>query len=132
MDEIEISRLREWIQSRPEWSRKRIAKEICEQWNWRNNRGRLKDFAARSLLLKLEAEGRIQLPPLQENKRRAPRKIELLAQWEEPSVPALELSELRPLRVSVVQAGTQPWKRWAFYLHRFHYLGLRVVGEADQ
>jgi len=29
----------------------------------------------------------------------------------------------------VVQAGSPEWKRWAFYLHRFHYLGLRVVGE---
>jgi hypothetical protein len=29
----------------------------------------------------------------------------------------------------VVQARGPEWKRWAFYLDRFHYLGLRVVGE---
>ena len=112
MDEMEINGLDEWIQSRPDWSRKRLAKGLCEQWDWRDSRGRLKDFAARSLLLKLEGQGRIKLPPLQENKRREPRKVELLAQWEEPSVQTRELRELRPLQVSVVQPGTTPWKRW--------------------
>jgi hypothetical protein len=129
LDEMEINGLEEWIQSRPDWSRKRLAKGLCEQWDWRDSRGRLKDFAARSLLLKLEGQRRIELPPLQENKRREPRKVELLAQWEEPSVQTMELTELRPLQVRVVQPGTTRWKRWSFYLHRFHYLGLRVVGE---
>jgi hypothetical protein len=44
-------------------------------------------------------------------------------------VQTVELTELRPLQVRVVQPGITPWKRWCFYLHRFHYLGLRVVGE---
>jgi hypothetical protein len=31
--------------------------------------------------------------------------------------------------VEPVSAGTEAARRWAFYLHRYHYLGLRVVGE---
>jgi hypothetical protein len=31
--------------------------------------------------------------------------------------------------VELVRAGTDAARRWAFYLHRYHYLGLRVVGE---
>jgi hypothetical protein len=31
--------------------------------------------------------------------------------------------------VEPVTAGTAAARRWAFYLHRYHYLGLRVVGE---
>ena len=129
LDEVEIGQLQEWVQRRPDWSRKRVANGLCEQWDWRDGRGRLKDFAARSLLLKLEVQGRIGLPPLQENKRREPRQIERLGRWEQPSMQAMDVSELRPVQVRVVQSGTQPWKRWAFYLHRFHYLGLRIVGE---
>ena len=34
-----------------------------------------------------------------------------------------------PLRVEPARAGTEAAQRWAFYLHRYHYLGLRVVGE---
>ena len=106
------------------WSRKRLAKGLCEQWQWRDARGRLKDFAARSLLLKLEGQGRIPLPPLQESQRRAPRRVDPLAQWEPPSlIEARELSEIKPLQANVVQASAPEWKRWAFYLDRFHYCG---------
>jgi Druantia protein DruA len=121
--------LKQWIQERPGWSRKRLATGLCEHWQWRDSRGRLKDFAARSLLLKLAGEGHIELPPLQEKKRRPPRAIPPLPQWELPSPIADALSEINPLQVQVVQAGTAEWKRWSFYLHRFHYLGFRMVGE---
>src|ERR1017187_3376340 len=87
----DILNLRQWIEQRPEWSRKRLAKGLCEQWDWRDGRGRLKDFAARSLLLKLEATSQIKLPPLQENKRRAPRQVAVLPFWEEPGPTAIEL-----------------------------------------
>ena len=70
LDEGDILELKQWIDRRPGWSRKRLAKGVCEHWQWRDARGRLKDFAARSLLLKLEGQGRIELPPLQENQRR--------------------------------------------------------------
>jgi hypothetical protein len=130
LGEADVLGLKQWIDERPGWSRKRLAKGLCEQWQWRDTRGRLKDFAARSLLLKLAGEGRIELPPLQENKRRPARGVSSLAQWEAPSpIEATSLAEIKPLQVNVVQAGTHPWKRWAFYLHRFHYLGFRMVGE---
>jgi hypothetical protein len=129
LGEAEVLGLKQWIGERPCWSRKRLAKGLCEHWQWRDTRGRLKDFAARSLLLKLAGEGRIELPALQENKRRAPRTVSPLPQWEQPSPIADALSGIKPLDVHVVQAGTAEWKRWSFYLHRFHYLGFRMVGE---
>jgi hypothetical protein len=125
----DILNLRQWIEQRPEWSRKRLAKGLCEQWDWRDGRGRLKDFAARSLLLKLAATKQIELPPLQENKRRAPRRVAALPLWEEPIRESATLAQVQPLRVGRIQSGTVAWKRWAFYLQTYHYLGLRVVGE---
>lgn len=125
----EILHLRRWIEQRPEWSRKRLAKRLCEQWDWRDGRGRLKDFAARSLLLKLAARGQIQLPALQKNKRRVPRRVAVLPLWEEPMPRSVTLAQVQPLRVGLIESGTASWKRWAFYLQTYHYLGLRVVGE---
>jgi hypothetical protein len=121
--------LKGWMGAHRDWSRKRLARELCVKWEWCNERGQLKDFAARSFLQKLAAEGHIELPTLQVQKRRAPRKVAALAGWEEPKVLAESLSALQPLQVEVVKAGSEPFQRWAFYLDRYHYLGLRVVGE---
>lgn len=121
--------LREWLGLHPQWSRKRLARELCLQWQWHDGRGRLKDFAARSFLLKLQAQGLISLPPLRENKRRPRRGLEVLAHWQEPPVWAAALEQLQPLRIQLVKAGTAEQRAWAFYLERYHYLGLRVVGE---
>ena len=125
----EVAWLGQWIESHPDWSRKRIARELCEVWDWRDGHGRLKDFAARSLLLKLEAAAEIELPELQINKRRAPRAVAALPGWEEPSVWSAKLKEVQPVRLELVKAGSARWQRWAFYLERYHYLGFRVVGE---
>src|ERR1035441_3550466 len=57
----EILWLRGWVDLHMQWSRKRLARELCLQWQWLDGRGRLKDFAARSFLLKLEGQGQIKL-----------------------------------------------------------------------
>lgn len=112
-----------------EWSRKRLAKELCRHWQWVDGRGRRKDFAARSLLLKLEARGVVTLPPLRLNQRRVRPAVAPLPCWLEPSPWTAALTEISLVRVERIQAGTPAAKRWAFYLDRYPYLGLRVVGE---
>ena len=85
-------------------------------WQWYNERGQVKDFAARSFLLKLAAGGYVQLPALQTNKRRTRRAVSALAGWQEPAPWAGCLADLQPLQVEVVVAGTEAYQRWAFYL----------------
>lgn len=125
----DLAWMRGWLDEHPRGSRKRLARELCQRWAWVDGRGRVKDFAARSLLLKLEAQGHIRLPPLQVNKRRAPRDAPAWPEWQEPARWEANLATLQPLRVEPVRAGSEAARRWAFYLHRYHYLGLRVVGE---
>jgi len=125
----DLTWIRNWVDEQPRGSRKRLARELCQRWAWVDERGRVKDFAARSLLLKLEAQGHIRLPPLQVNKRRAPREAPQWPGWEEPARWEARLATLQPLQVEPVRAGSDPARRWGFYLHRYHYLGLRVVGE---
>jgi hypothetical protein len=125
----EITWLGEWIEEHRLWSRKRLAHQLCEAWQWRDDRGRLKDFAARSLLLKLEARGCIQLPPLQVHKRRAPRPRPRLTDWSRPPDWRAGLAQIRPVSVEPVSTGSPALRRWAFYLDQYHYLGLHLVGE---
>lgn len=129
MDAVRLEWLRGWIRDNSTWSRKRLAQALCVRWDWRNDRGQLKDFAARSFLLKLQAQGWIELPPLQTHKRRARQRVADLAGWEQPPVLESPLRELRPITLELVRAGTTPAKRWAYLVNRYHYLGLRLVGE---
>ena len=46
----------------PQWSRQQLSVHLAQGWAWRNDAGRLKDMAARTLLLKLQARGLIDLP----------------------------------------------------------------------
>jgi len=91
----------------------------------------VKDSAARSLLLKLQARGLMSLPPLREQYRT--RRWELtppsgppparVANIEQP------LAEVQPLQWSLALAGSLEEARVHEHLRRHHYLGLRVVGE---
>jgi hypothetical protein len=125
----ELSWLAQWIGDHQQWSRKRLARELCDHWCWRDQRGRLKDFAARSLLLKLEAQGFFGLPPLQVQKRRAPRAVPKLAHWQAPEHWEASLAQIGPVKLEPVCAGSPTAGRWAFYLAQYHYLGVRVVGQ---
>ena len=112
----ELSGLAHWIDEHPDWSRKRLARELCARWDWRDQRGRLKDFAARSLLLKLEVQGPLRLPPLQVHKRRAPRPAPQWPHWQQPESWEARLGQLRPVKLELVSAGSAAAQRWAFYL----------------
>ena len=118
------------LSDRPEWGRTRLSEEICRLWDWRNAQGRVKDMAARTLLLKLEQAGHIRLPerrrPSSNGFRNRP------APWVDHATELIRgaLRELRPLAVSVVEPGAQDLPLFNSLLSRHHYLGHRnTVGE---
>ena len=114
----------------PDWSRKRLARELCQRWQWRSPQGQLKDFAARSLLLKLRARGLLSLPPLREQYRT--RGWELTSSSSPPAATVAKierpLAEVQPLQWSLALPGSLEEARVHEHLRRHHYLGLRVVG----
>jgi hypothetical protein len=110
------------------WSRYRLSRELARLWGWRTPQGQLKDMAARTLLLKMQEQGWIELPP--------PRRKSPTRSGRPPSGggPALEpspvegpLQELLPLRLHEVSPASQrPARRQLeAALHRYHYLGYR-------
>ena len=114
----------------PDWGRTRLSEELCRRWDWRNARGRIKDMAARTLLLKLERAGHMRLPPRQRPSSNGlrNRSVPVVAPAIEPMRGALR--ELRPLSVSVVAPASDDLRLFNGLLAGHHYLGHRnTVGE---
>jgi len=125
-----LAQVRDLIAERADWSRRRLALELCRRWQWHNAAGQIKDMAARAFLDKLEARGWIELPPRQ--RRRGPGFAPRLAAL--PPPPSAELKEslaqLRPLQWEVFNARQPEAARFNAYLARYHYLPYRsTVGE---
>jgi hypothetical protein len=125
----------DWIRGlmteHPDWGRFQLSVPIAEQWNWRNGAGRLKDMAARTLLLKLQRRGLIGLPAGRRGGGSRPAAVpqaDQLALWTEPPLEA-PLGQLLPLTVRPVDGGPERGLL-AKLLGEFHYLGYRrPVGE---
>jgi hypothetical protein len=129
VDEEKVGWLSGWVTEHRGWSRRKLAGELCVLWDWRDGRGRAKDLAARSFLLKMEERGWIVLPPLREVYRRPRSGIPLCASVLPMENLEASFQEVEPVSLEVVRAGTEAHRRWATYLTRHHYLGLRVVGQ---
>jgi len=126
----EIALIRDLMAEQRDWGRTRLSEELCRRWNWRNAQGRIKDMAARTLLLKLERRGCIELPPRQRpsSNQFRNRRVPLVEPAAEPI--RVSLSELRPLSLSLVASRSEDLRLFKGLLGRYHYLGHRnTVGE---
>jgi hypothetical protein len=88
-------------------------------------------MAARTMLLKLERLGQIQLPARQCPGRPNRSGYDIAEQMDHDTSPLEDdLSRLRPLRVESIGAGDKRLALFNYLLHRYHYLGhQRCVGE---
>ena len=126
----DIGQIQGLLAEHPDWGRTRLSEELCRRWDWRNARGRIKDMAARTLLLKLERAGHLRLP---QRRRKSTnglrnRNAPLVAHATAPICCALH--ELRPLALSVVDPNSEDLRLFNCLLSRYHYLGHRnTVGE---
>jgi hypothetical protein len=126
----DVRLIRDWLQAHPDSNRTRLSRELCLAWNWRNGAGRLKDMAARNLLLKLEARGHIQLPPRWRASVNGLRNRQIRQLDHDQSPIEGPLHKLLPVRVEPVIQRTAEAGLFEFLLQRYHYLGHRnCVGE---
>jgi hypothetical protein len=129
----EIDRVKQILDQHPDWHRTKISQKICEEWNWRNDKGRLKDIACRSLLRKLESKGLITLPvprrkpvPRMKDKRNLQQQFSFLSDLSGAST----FKEAVPLTITIASPGTTEGKLFAALLAEHHYLGYKgSVGE---
>jgi hypothetical protein len=132
----DLTELRALIAQHPDWHRTALSRHLCELWNWRNGAGRLKDMAARTLLLKLQARGWIELPPPQTRTGRPCAQAPPLGQpaWLSSFPPPLHspLAALQPVRLELAHTpGLR--RRVRALLAQYHYRGFHgAVGENVQ
>lgn len=130
--ELDLEWLRQWMGQNPGRSRRRLSQALATHWNWRNGAGRLKDMAARTLLLKLHQRGLIALPPRRQvptNRMRCPSAARENLAWDQSPIES-GLAQLGVWTLSEVssQAPDRVWVKAA--LSQFHYLGFGgAVGE---
>lgn len=131
LTEQHLAQIRNMIASHPDWHRNRLSQELAQAWTWRNDAGRLKDMAARTVLLKLSRRGWITLP--------LPRRPPVQRKTSPPELPGFDellapisasLSELAPVTLEALPAKHPDYRAFSRHLARHHYLGHRgPVGE---
>lgn len=126
----EIAFIRRLIANRPELSRWKLSRELCQIWQWKQANGALRDMVCRGLLLQLHRTGQIELPAVKRivrnriAERARPPRVALEARpWEG------SLNQLQPLEF--VQVRRSPEEAlFNSLLDQHHYLGYeRPVGE---
>jgi hypothetical protein len=126
----DIDRIRALIAGNPQWSRRRLSEVLCAEWNWRNGAGRIKDMAARTMLVKLQALGLVDLPERRQTpvNRMASRQTQPRL-WDKTPVSG-SFQSLGPLFVHEISGDAAARTEFSAALDEFHYLGYRgTVGE---
>lgn len=126
----DLNQVRAAITQNPGWSRYRLSRELCRQWQWVRPNGQLADMAARHFLLKLHQRELIRLPPLQRASpnRMRHRRLERVELDRRPVMASL--GELGPLELHEVSADPPRRALFESLLAQEHYLGYRsAVGE---
>ena len=110
------------------WSRgrKHISRILCQQWNWFQPNGRLKDMACREVLLTLSRIGLICLPPRlnsanNEKRNRSIPVVKIDQIHLQDKLGNLAPVELKPVR------NTKLEPLYNSLIHQHHYLGYRQI-----
>ena len=105
-----------------------ISRVLCRHWNWVQPNGKLKEYPARDLLLRLEEKGFINLPPRLNQKNNLKRNI--YAQ-----IPIFKKQDFTGIVGNYSKLTIRIVKQtdsylWNYLLHHYHYLGQpKLVGE---
>jgi len=107
--------------------RSHISRVLCKAWGWVQPNGKLKEYGARDLLLRLEENGFVKLPPRLRPKNNLKRRSF-------DQIPLFIKSQLGGSvgdydKPAIRLAKSQDSYLWDYLLHHYHYLGLpKLVG----
>lgn len=124
--ESEIGLIQQIIREHPNSSRRHLSFLICEQLNWRQPNGHLKDRACRDVLLRLEKQDIIGLPnPLYELMTQSAGVKNIDFQEPEKAISG-DIRHVGAPIFKVVEELTQR-KLWNYLIDRYHYKECRIV-----
>jgi hypothetical protein len=126
----DVQFVRNLIAEQPTIGRCELSRQVCRTWNWVQPNGYLKDIVCRGLMLKLEREGYLTLPPRKftPNNPLARRKPPEIISVSQNPIHA-KVQELYPVTLGQVRKSTDE-KLFNSLVQQFHYLGYtQPVGE---
>jgi len=103
-------------------NRTAIARIVCEQLRWYRPDGTPKTASMSQVLLKMEADGHITLPPLKLTHSTRMKPIEHTARTDTSEEIVLEVGKLPHLHVEIAKTKDEK-SLWNEYIDRYHYLG---------
>ena len=122
-----IERIQEAQRANPQWTRCRLAREVCQWTDWRSAVGKLKEMSCRKALLKLHRQGRIQLPV---PTRRIEFRAKSCERVEIETTSATGITRIKQLEVVAVR-GTHLSAQWNTLVSAHHDLGYRPLAGAQ-
>ncbi len=114
--------VRQLIRDHPSWNRTRISERLCQQWHWIDHRGKPRDMACRTVLLKLHRAGHIVLPPPQRPANNDYNNWHFDSVDHDTSPVETPLSELLPISLTIAGQKNQR-QLLKCLLNRYHYIG---------
>ena len=131
VDHQQVVWIREFIAAHPASSRWKLSRQMCEALGWKQPNGALRDVVCRGLLLMLEREGVIALPPVRRlirGQRRSSRRRPQAVLIDTTPVEA-SLRELGPVELQQVRRTAEE-TLFNSLIETYHYLGYeQPVGE---
>ena len=118
-----VQRIAEVIAHHPGMKRTPLSRVICEALDWRGANGRLCEMACRVTMLRLEADGLIELPPSQIRQPRQRARFAPTALSDAQPAITAAVHELASLSMHVVQGRGADSRLWNETMARYHYLG---------
>lgn len=108
--------------------RSHISRVLCKAWGWIQPNGKLKEYAARDLLLRLEEKGFIELPPrIKQNNNLKPKSFDQIPLFIKQELSGSVSNYPKPILRLV--STSQDRYLWNYLVYYYHYLGLpRLVG----
>jgi len=122
----EIRQIKQLISNHPSWSRRKLSQQVCEDFNWRQPNGHLRDMICRGLLLALDRSKYIQLPPIKFRPNNP------LINRNKPAKLSLDETPIRTNdKIEILQVRYTPDERlYDSLIEHYHYLGyVYPVGE---
>jgi hypothetical protein len=119
----ELGVIVEHMATEPKLNRAQLSRRVCDMLNWRTSDGKLKDMSCRVAMLRMQADGLIELPAsrIHQRRRRAQAPATSLSDPQSPLTQPVH--ELPALRLEIVQATWANARLSNEYVARYHELG---------
>jgi hypothetical protein len=124
----DLALIRALIADNPTYTRARLSRLTCEALGWYKADGGLKEMSCRVAMLRMQADGVIQLPAPRGERPKC--RITFTEHTAPQAVIDQPANQLTPLQFCPVETRAQS-RLWNEYIHRYHYLGYKTLPGAQ-